>query len=95
MKNTAKLYRGVRRPGSAALDLCYVARGTFDLYFERGLSPWDSAAGALIVSEAGGVCQTYRGKYYTPFHNSLAAGSLTAVKEFVTKVEGLIGPDVD
>jgi myo-inositol-1(or 4)-monophosphatase len=45
--------RDIRRMGSAALDLCSVASGRLDAYFERGLSPWDHAAGALIASEAG------------------------------------------
>ncbi|NEP42831.1 MAG: inositol monophosphatase, partial [Okeania sp. SIO2H7] len=46
--------RGVRRLGSASLDLCFVACGRFDGYWERGLSPWDVAAGVIIVEEAGG-----------------------------------------
>jgi len=46
--------RDIRRQGSAALDLCAVACGRLDGYFERGLNPWDSSAGALIVREAGG-----------------------------------------
>lgn len=46
--------RGLRRLGSAALDLCWVAAGRFDAYWEEGLQPWDAAAGALIVTEAGG-----------------------------------------
>src|SRR5687768_16390891 len=46
--------RAVRRLGSAALDLCYVAAGRFDAFWEQHLKPWDVAAGALIVSEAGG-----------------------------------------
>jgi myo-inositol-1(or 4)-monophosphatase len=46
---------GVRRLGSAALDLAYVAAGRFDGFWERGLSPWDVAAGAVLVREAGGV----------------------------------------
>ncbi|MGB0177321.1 MAG: inositol monophosphatase family protein, partial [Owenweeksia sp.] len=46
--------RGVRRLGSAATDLAYVACGRFDGFFEYGLSPWDVAAGALLVQEAGG-----------------------------------------
>ena len=46
---------GVRRLGSAALDLCMVAQGLFGAYFEYLLSPWDFAAGRLIVEEAGGV----------------------------------------
>ncbi|MBB5021011.1 inositol monophosphatase family protein [Desulfurispira natronophila] len=46
--------RGIRRCGSAALDLCYVARGVFEGFYEWGLKPWDIAAGAIIVQEAGG-----------------------------------------
>lgn len=46
--------RDIRRSGSAALDLCWVASGRYDAYFELGLGPWDWAAGALIVREAGG-----------------------------------------
>lgn len=53
--------RGIRRPGSAALDLAYVARGVFDGFWERRLSPWDVAAGALLVSEAGGHVTDYSG----------------------------------
>lgn len=48
--------QGIRRTGAASLDLCYVACGRFDAYFEYRLSPWDFAAGMLIVTEAGGVC---------------------------------------
>lgn len=48
--------RGVRRFGSAALDLAWVACGRFDGYWEMGLAPWDVAAGTLLVREAGGVC---------------------------------------
>jgi len=48
------LSHGVRRPGSAALDLCYVAAGRFDGFWELKLNPWDKAAGSLLVTEAGG-----------------------------------------
>jgi len=51
VKNTA----GVRRPGAAALDLCYVAAGRLDAFWETGLASWDMAAGALIIREAGGI----------------------------------------
>ena len=47
--------QGIRRSGSAALDLCHVAMGVLDGFWERGLSPWDTAAGTLIVREAGGT----------------------------------------
>ncbi len=53
--------QGIRRGGSAALDLCYVASGRFDAFWEWKLKPWDTAAGALIVQEAGGVLSDFRG----------------------------------
>ncbi len=54
--------QGIRRTGSAALDLCYVAAGRFDGFWEPGLSSWDIAAGSLIVEEAGGKVSNYNGK---------------------------------
>ncbi len=57
--------RDIRRLGSAALDLCYVARGTFEGYFEINLKPWDVAAGVLIVTEAGGTVSNREGKVYS------------------------------
>ena len=65
--------QGVRRMGSAALDLCYVAAGRFDGFWEFGLKPWDIAAGALLIQEAGGVCQSIDG---TPFQ--VARGDIVA-----------------
>ncbi len=53
--------RGVRRLGSAALDLAYVACGRFDIFYEYGLNPWDVAGGALLVHEAGGRISDFRG----------------------------------
>jgi myo-inositol-1(or 4)-monophosphatase len=52
---------GVRRAGAAALDLCYVAAGRLDAFWETGLSPWDLAAGALIIREAGGIVSGLNG----------------------------------
>jgi myo-inositol-1(or 4)-monophosphatase len=57
---------GVRRDGSAALDLASVACGRFDGFWEFGLHPWDTAAGALLVREAGGVVTTFSGRPYRP-----------------------------
>jgi myo-inositol-1(or 4)-monophosphatase len=56
--------RAVRRPGSAALDLAYTARGVFDGFWERNLSPWDVAAGSLLVTEAGGKVSDFTGKKF-------------------------------
>ena len=55
LKNVMKTTSGVRRPGAAALDLAWVAAGRIDAFWELGLSPWDMAAGALLVREAGGL----------------------------------------
>jgi myo-inositol-1(or 4)-monophosphatase len=57
----AALSRGMRRLGSTALDLCYVASGRLDGYYERGIWAWDIAAGGLILEEAGGKVTNYRG----------------------------------
>ena len=54
--------RGVRRAGSAAVDLAYVAAGRLDAHWERGLAPWDLAAGIVLVEEAGGVVSDYTGQ---------------------------------
>lgn len=55
VRRVMAMARDIRRMGSAALDLAYVAAGRLDGYFERGLRPWDMAAGALLVNEAGGM----------------------------------------
>jgi myo-inositol-1(or 4)-monophosphatase len=68
MENTA----GVRRPGSAALDLAYVAAGRTDAFWEIGLAPWDTAAGTLLIQEAGGRIGTLTGGEYTQGGNVLA-----------------------
>lgn len=56
--------RAVRRLGSAALDLCYVAAGRLDGFWEQGLKPWDTAAAALLVEEAGGRVTSFDGRVY-------------------------------
>jgi myo-inositol-1(or 4)-monophosphatase len=63
---------GVRRPGSAALDLAYLAAGRTDGFWEIGLSEWDTAAGTLIVQEAGGHVGTLTGSEYLQNGNIIA-----------------------
>jgi len=60
-RNVVKTARGIRRDGSAALDLCYVAAARLDAYWELKLHPWDVAAGFLMVEEAGGRITDFRG----------------------------------
>jgi myo-inositol-1(or 4)-monophosphatase len=57
-----KTCAGVRRAGAAALDLAYVACGRLDAFWELGLSPWDMAAGALLIVEAGGLVGDLQGE---------------------------------
>jgi myo-inositol-1(or 4)-monophosphatase len=63
----------VRRLGSAAMDLCWVAAGRFDGFYEHKLQAWDSAAGFLIVEEAGGKVTNFEGTYYSPYQPSILA----------------------
>ncbi|NLB35241.1 MAG: inositol monophosphatase [Elusimicrobia bacterium] len=67
--------QAVRRPGSAALDLCAVAAGRFDGFWEFGLKPWDTAAGMLLVREAGGLVTRIDGSDYNPFMQGVLAAN--------------------
>ncbi len=66
---------GVRRPGAAALDLCYVAAGWYDGFFETGLNPWDIAAGSLIITEAGGLIGNFTGEADFMYQREVVAGN--------------------
>jgi myo-inositol-1(or 4)-monophosphatase len=63
----------VRRLGSAAIDLCWVAAGRFDGFYEHKLNAWDSAAGFLILEEAGGKVTDFKGTYYSPYQPYIVA----------------------
>lgn len=67
--------QGVRRMGSAALDLAYVAAGRLDGYWERGLKPWDTAAGALLVEEAGGLVTDHDCSPFQIYSGRILAGN--------------------
>jgi len=67
--------QGIRRAGSAALDLCWVAAGRVDGFWEWRLKPWDTAAGALMVEEAGGQVTDFRGGPFDPFADQTLASN--------------------
>ena len=67
--------RGVRRDGSAAIDLAYVACGRFDGFWEEGLNPWDVAAGKLLIEEAGGVITYYDGSKFSIYKPPMCASN--------------------
>ena len=75
--------QGVRRAGSAALDMCYVACGRFDGFWEENLKPWDTAAGLLLIEEAGGRITTFEGGAYDIYaQNVLASNGLLHIQLF-------------
>lgn len=74
---------GLRRAGSAALDLAYVAAGRFDAFWEFGLKPWDIAAGALMVRESGGLLSDFNGGETFFEHGNIVAGNSKIFKELL------------
>lgn len=75
--------QGVRRDGAAALDLCYVASGKIDGFWELKLSPWDVAAGALIINEAGGKVTDFKGNKFNIFDKNIVASNGLIHKELL------------
>jgi myo-inositol-1(or 4)-monophosphatase len=75
---------GLRRPGAAALDLCYVAAGWYDGFFEIGLNPWDVAAGSLMITEAGGLIGNFTGEADYLYQREVVAGNPKVYGQLVT-----------
>ncbi len=74
---------GIRRPGSAALDLCMVARGVYDGYWEWYLHPWDACAGTLIVEEAGGKVSNFAGEKWNFADENIVVSNSMLHEEFL------------
>lgn len=87
--------RGLRRFGSAALDLCYVACGRFDGYWEWSLNPWDTAAGALIVEEAAGNVTDFAGRLHDLFGGQTLASNGLIHGEMVSILQEVSGMQSD
>ncbi len=79
---------GLRRPGAAALDLCHVAAGHYDGFFETGLSPWDVAAGSLLITEAGGLVGNFTGNADFLHQREVVAGNPKVYGQLV----GMLAP---
>jgi myo-inositol-1(or 4)-monophosphatase len=84
---------GIRRPGAAALDLAYVAAGRIDGFWEIGLNPWDTAAGTLLITEAGGRIGTLSGGEYRQRGNVIA-GSPKVYEAMVECLRPLVPPEL-
>lgn len=80
--------RGVRRLGSAALDLCYLAGGSWHGFWEKGLAPWDVAAGGLICLESGLSVFNLDDEKFSPFHQSIIACSPNIKVDLLTRLKG-------
>ena len=78
----------VRRLGSAAIDLCWVAAGRFDGFYEHKLQAWDSAAGFLLVEEAGGKVTDFEGNHYSPYQPHILATNGKIHDELLAYVKG-------
>ena len=87
METVMKVCAGMRRPGAAALDLCYVAAGWYDGFFETGLSPWDVAAGSLLVTEAGGLIGNFTGEADFLHQREIVAGNPKIYAQLVQLLE--------
>ncbi|MGB0454880.1 MAG: inositol monophosphatase family protein [Bacteriovoracaceae bacterium] len=72
-KGLLKKSRGVRRLGSAAIDICFVADGIFGAFWERGLAPWDICAAGVVLQEAGGVVSSFDGEDFDAFQSTTLA----------------------
>lgn len=91
LKWTMRNSRGVRRIGSAAVDLVYVACGRFDAFWEYDLKPWDVAAGALIVKEAGGMVTDFKGGDDYLFGRTILASNRAISNELMDKLNEYMG----
>jgi len=87
MKNS----HGVRRLGSAAVDLAYVACGRYDAFFEYGLHPWDVCAGAILVMEAGGFVADFKGENSFIYGQEIIAGNQGIYNEFINVIRDGFG----
>jgi len=87
-RNVVENSRGIRRAGSASLDLCYTAKGVFDGYYESGLKPWDVAAGIVILEEAGGCISGINGQNFT-FDNDWIVASNSMMHDQMLEILNL------
>jgi len=87
-KELARKTAGIRRPGAASLDLAYVACGRFDGFWEFGLSPWDIAGGALLISEAGGLIGDLAGNETYLQTGNVIAGNPRIFAQLLQAIDG-------
>ena len=92
-QDVISIAKGVRRAGSAALDLAYTAAGTFDGFFEMHLSPWDVAAGSLLITEAGGVISDFSGEQRWLERGNIVGAPAPVHRELITMINKYVHED--
>jgi len=94
VRDVMKSSAGVRRAGSAALDLAYVAAGRLDGFWEIGLSPWDMAAGSLMITEAGGLVGDLEGENHYLASGNIVAGNPRVFAELLRAISPYLTPSL-
>jgi myo-inositol-1(or 4)-monophosphatase len=94
-KELTDVSQGVRRLGSAAIDMCHVASGMAEAYWEFRLKPWDMAAGVLIVEEAGGTVTTMDGRAFSVFDRSVVVSNSFLHGELLKRMEPKVAKLLD
>lgn len=95
MKDLMQKVSGLRRPGSAALDLAYVAAGYYDAFWEFGLNPWDIAAGVLLIQEAGGRISDLMGEQHFMTTGNIVAGTPKVFEQLLSLIQSHLSPTDD
>ena len=93
MDHFMKHSHGLRRLGSAATDIAYVACGRYDGFYEYGLNPWDISAGILLVQEAGGEVSDFSGQTNPLYKETFISSNRRIFEEFQTTVQLIMLPE--
>ena len=88
-KELTRSSQGVRRFGSAAMDLCYVAEGKLDGFWEFGLKPWDTAAGIIIANEAGCKITGIKGNIFSIFDDNILVTNQKIYSEMINLISNV------
>lgn len=88
-RHMLSITRGIRRTGSAALDLAWMAEGRFDGFWEQSLNPWDTSAGVVLIEEAGGIVSDFNGKRFQYNDKQILTGNRHLHSQFLTEIKKL------
>jgi myo-inositol-1(or 4)-monophosphatase len=93
LKKINENFQGFRRLGSAAMDMAYTARGSYEGFYEENLKPWDTAAGKVLIEEAGGRITDYQNHEYSIYHKTIAASNGLIHDELLAFLKDIPSPE--